>query len=44
MDTYVTAHFFDQYVVVKITSAPEYYIVAVCASLTDAAAIAAALN
>jgi hypothetical protein len=44
MDTYITAHFFDQYVVIKVTSAPEYYVVAVCGSYTDAAAIAAALN
>jgi hypothetical protein len=45
MATYVKAHFEPaQWAVIKITSAPEHYIIAVCGVETDADAIAAALN
>jgi hypothetical protein len=45
MDTYVKGHLEPgRYVVIKITPAPEYYIVAVCGTETDANVAVAALN
>lgn len=45
MDTYVKAHYEPgRYAVIKVTSAPDYFVVAVCGVEADAIAIAAALN
>lgn len=44
MDTYAVGQYGDLTVVIKITNAPAYYVIAVCNSEAQAIAIAAALN